>query len=93
MKRLFEDDFHDWKVIPLLLMGKQLGKNLKLHNSIDINNDIFSKFPTSYLDIFIRWINNYTSRPTVPFMILPKFIWFNSNLKVDNEPVHFSFFF
>ena len=25
VKRLFEDDFHDWKVIPLLLIGKHLG--------------------------------------------------------------------
>ena len=35
VKRLFEDDFHDWKVIPLFLIGKLLGKNLgKFHNSI-----------------------------------------------------------
>ena len=27
VKRLFEDDFHDWKVIPLLLIGKKLGNN------------------------------------------------------------------
>ena len=25
-------------------------------------------------------------------MILPGFIWFNSNIKVDSKPVHFSFF-
>ena len=25
VKRLFEDDFHDWKVVPLLLIGKYLG--------------------------------------------------------------------
>ena len=43
-KRLFEDHFHDWKIIPLFLMGKQLGKNFTFHNNIDINNDIFSKF-------------------------------------------------
>ena len=26
-------------------------------------------------------------------MILSEFIWFNSNIKVDSKPVHFSFFF
>ena len=35
VKRLFEDDFHDWKVIPLFLIGKHSGKNFKFHNNID----------------------------------------------------------
>ena len=36
LNRLFENDFHDWKVIPLFLIGKHLVKNLKSHNNIDI---------------------------------------------------------
>ena len=59
VKRLFEDDFHDWKVIPLFLIGKHLGKNFKFHNNIDISNDILSKFPSFYQDIFVKWINNF----------------------------------
>ena len=92
VKRLFEDDFQDWKVIPLFLIGKHLGKNFKFHNNIDISNDIISKFSSFYQDIFIKWINNSTSKSTFPSMILPEFIWFNSNIKADSEPVHFSFF-
>ena len=57
VKRLFEDDFHDWKVIPLFLIGKHLGKNFKFHNNIDISNDILSKLPSFYQDIFIKWTN------------------------------------
>ena len=45
VKRLFEDDFHDWKVIPLFLIGKHLGKNLKFHN-IDLSSIILSEFPS-----------------------------------------------
>ena len=93
VERLFEDDFHDWKVIPLFLIGKHLGKNFKFHNNIDINNEVLSKFPSFYQDIFIKWINNFTSKPTVPSMILSEFIWFNSNIKVDSKPVHFFFFY
>ena len=33
---LFDDDFHDWKVMPLFLIGKHLGKNFKFRNNIDI---------------------------------------------------------
>ena len=88
---MFEDDLHDWEVIPLFLTGKYLRKNFKLDNNIDINNDILSKFPSLYQDIFIKWISNYTSKPTAPSMILSEFIWLNSIIKIDNKPVHFSF--
>ena len=92
VKRLCEDDFHDWKVIPLFLIDKHLGKNFNFHNNIDISNDILSKFPSFYRDIFIKWINNFTSKSTLPFMILSEVIWFNSNINVDSKPVQFSFF-
>ena len=93
VKRLFEDDFHDWKIIPLFVICKYLGKNFKFHHNIDINNDILSSFPSFYQDIFIKWINNHTAKPTLPSMVLPEFILFNSNIKFDSKPVHFSFSF
>ena len=34
VKRLFKDDFHNWKVIPLFLTNRHLGKNFKFHNNI-----------------------------------------------------------
>ena len=92
VKRLFEDDFHDWKIITLFLIGKHLRRNFKFSNNIDINNDILSKFPSFCQDIFIKCINTCTAKPTLPSMILPEFSWFNSNIKVDSKPVHFSFF-
>ena len=78
VKRLFEDDF-DGKVIPLFLIGKYLGK---FHNN-DINNDIFQNFHKFIKTFFTKWVNNYTAKPTLSSMILPEFIWFNSNIKVD----------
>ena len=71
--------------------GKHLGKNFKFFNNIDSGSDILSKFPSFYQDIFIKSINNYTAKPTLPSIILSELIWFNSNIKVDSKPVHFSF--
>ena len=93
VKRLFKDDLHDWKAIPLFLIGKYLGNNFKFYNNIDISNDICSKFPSFYKDIFIKWINNFTSKLTLPSMILPEVIWFNSDINAGSKPVHFFFFF
>ena len=50
VKRLFEDDFHDWKVIRLFLIGKHLGQNFKF-DIIDIYNDLLSKH-SSFINIF-----------------------------------------
>ena len=82
---MFEDDIHDWKIIPLFLRGKHLGKNFQFHNNTDKNNESLSQ------DTFIKWINNYTSKPTLPSMILSELIWFNSNIKVDSKSVDFLF--
>ena len=92
VKRLFDDDFHDWKIPPLFLIGKHLGKNFKFHNNIVKSNGIPSKFPSFYQDIFIKWINNFTSKSTLQSMILSEVICFNSNIKVGSKPVRFSFF-
>ena len=51
VKRMLEDYFHDWKVIPLFLIGKHLGKNIKFHNNIDTSNDILPKCPSFYQDV------------------------------------------
>ena len=77
VKRLLKDDFHDWKVIPLYLISKHLGKSFKLHDNFDINNDSLSNFLSFYQDIFIKWINNYTAKPTLPSMILSELNRFN----------------
>ena len=45
VKRLFKDDFHDWKIMALFLIRKHSGKNFKFQNNIDISKDILSKFP------------------------------------------------
>ena len=91
---MFEDHLHDWKIIPPFSMGKQLGKNFKFHNNIDISNDIFSKFLSFDQEIFkmgkfLKWINNFTSKSTSPSIIFSEFIWFNSNIRIVSKPVHF----
>ena len=81
VKRLFEDDFYDWKIIPLFLIGKQLGKSFEFHNNLDIKNHILSKFPFFYQVILIKSISNFTSKSTLPSIILSEVIWFNSSIK------------
>ena len=48
IKRLFENYFFNWKVIPSFLIDKHLGKNFNFYNNIDLNNDILSKLASFY---------------------------------------------
>ena len=57
VKKILEDGFYDRRVMPLFVIGKHSGKNFKFHNNVDIN-------------IFIKWINNYTAKKTLPSVIL-----------------------
>ena len=41
----------------------------------------FQNFHASFHQgVFIKWINNFTSKSTLPYMILSEVIWFNSNI-------------
>ena len=46
IRRLYDETFHPWKVIPLYLIEMHLGKNLKFHPNLDLKDfplKIFSK--------------------------------------------------
>ena len=88
MKRLFDENFHDWKVILLSLIQKNLGTNFKSHNCIDINKTILLKFPIFYQEILLKWKQNYTFISTTPSIIYSEFLWFNSCIKIDKKPVY-----
>ena len=52
MKRLFDNNFHDCKVIPLFLIKKNFGENLKFHNNVgSIINEVFGTY--LFLNFFI----------------------------------------
>ena len=93
VKRLFEDDFHDWKVIPLFLIGRHLSKNFKFHNNIDMSNDILSKFPPFYQDIFIKWRNNFTSKSSLSSVDFLRSFGFTQILRLTVSLYIFLFFF
>ena len=51
---LFDNNFHQWKVIPLYLTRQYLGKNFKFHFNVEINHSILHKFPKFCKEIDIH---------------------------------------
>ena len=55
IKKLFDNNFHQWKIVPLYLILQYLGKSFKFHSNLEISNSILSNFPKFYKEIFIKW--------------------------------------
>ena len=54
IKRLFDNNFHLWKLIPLHLICQYLEKKIKFHSNLEVSHSILCKFPKFYKDIFIN---------------------------------------
>ena len=44
IRRLFDDNFHHWKVIPLISIKKKFGENFKFHSNVDITKCSLNNF-------------------------------------------------
>ena len=66
IKRLFNNNFYQWKLIPLYLICQYLGKKFKFRSNLEVSRSILCKFPKFYKEIFIRWGKHLSSLATLP---------------------------
>ena len=92
LQRLYNDNFHEWKIIPLRYISLYLGKDFKFHSSLEITVNILDNFPSYCKNIIQCWIKNFSKSPTTPSAIASQYLWFNSNIKVDKKVVFYKEF-
>ena len=88
LDRLFDNNFHQWKIIPLYLFRQYLGKNFKFHSNLQVSHSILRKFPKFYKEIFIRWGKHFASPATFPSTVACQFIWYNKHIQIDNKSIY-----
>ena len=54
IKRLFHNNFHQWKLIPFYLVHWYLEKNFKFHSNLEISHYVLENFPKFYQELFFR---------------------------------------
>ena len=74
---LFDNSFHQWKVIPLFFINKTFGEHFKFHSKSDFRDDIVKSFPSLCKSIFLNWKNFLHVNPSVSSCILSQVLWFN----------------
>ena len=85
IRRLYDENFHPWKVTPLYLTDMQFGKNVKFDPNLNLRNFSLTIFPKYYQEIIYIWSKYLSSRPSLPSSIASQFLWLNKVIQTDNK--------
>ena len=85
IKRLYDSNSHNWKVIPLHMITQKLGKKFLFNSNLVTNPKQINRFPQHYQEIFRKWSSNQSVSPNIPSTIISQDIWFNKHIKNDNK--------
>ena len=59
IKRIYDDSFHEWKLIPLKFIKKLFGDDLKFHSNLSFNSSYVRHFPSFHKNILLNWKHIY----------------------------------
>ena len=92
VRRWYDNSFREWKVIPLKLIKKSFGSQIKFHSYLLFSISCINDFPSFYLDIFCNWKKYFSTNPKTPSCILSQYSWFNKLIIIDNFYANFTNF-
>ena len=92
IKRLSDENLYDWKILPLHIIHKLLGKKFVFHSNLKVNTKLTKSFPKYYREIVNTWRSKLSCQTLVPSAILSRFLWFNSQMQTGNKSVFFPSF-
>ena len=74
IKKLFYENFHDWKIIPLHIIHKSLGKKFVFHSNLKVNKKLTKSFPKYYREIINAWGSKFSCQALITSAILSQFL-------------------
>ena len=63
LRKLFDENFHEWKIIPSHLINKYFGKSPKFHSCLSFDRKLLTKFPKFYENILFQWSSSFLLFP------------------------------
>ena len=84
VKKLFEGNHRDCKIIPLFLTNKYF----HFHPNLSFNLSLVDSFPQFYKQILINWITYFACNSNVSSCVQSNYLWYNRHLLIDNRPVY-----
>ena len=92
VQKLYNNNFHEWKIIPLHLIVKNFGNKFNFHSNLSFNKDLIDDFPLFYKNIFNFWSKHLSFSPELPSLILSNYLWYNNDILINKKPVYFPYF-
>ena len=85
VKRLYNDCFHEWKIIPLYQLNKTFGPSFKFHPNLSFKKSSLKNL----LPFYRHMLNSWRGSPETSSQILSQFLWFNKYIKTEGTVIHF----
>ena len=92
VKRLYDENFYQWKVIPLHLTCITFSQNFKFHSNLSYDATLLFSFSVFYKNHFRFWSQHFSVSPELPSCILVTFLWFNKDILISNKSIYFKHF-
>ena len=92
VKRLYNENFHEWKVIPLLFICITFSQNFEFHSNVSYDTKLLTSFLVFYKNIFSYWSKHFTFSPELPSCILSTCLCYNKDTLISNKPIYFKHF-
>ena len=88
VKRLYDDKFYEWKLIPLHLIKSTFGINIKFDSNLDFDKSKILTFHSFQKQLFRNWWKYLSYSANIPSSILLQPIWYNKNTKINSKPIY-----
>ena len=88
MRRLHDENFHPWKLIPLNVL-KPLGGSAVFHQNLDLTPELPNALPSFYRNLLSYWCENFSNYPDSKREISSEYIWYNKYIRIAGKPVFF----
>ena len=78
MRRLYDNSFLEWKLIPLYFVEKSFCTSSKFHSNLLFKSNNKTKFfPSFGREIILNWKNHLAMMTEIPSCILSQHLWNN----------------
>ena len=88
VKRLYDDKFHEWKLIPLHLIKSTFGINFNFDSNLDFDDSKILTFSSCYKQLFRHWRKYLSSSVNIPSSMLSQLIWYKKDIKINSKPIY-----
>ena len=66
IRRLYNNSFHEWKLIPLYLIEKSFVRSFKFHSNLLFKSNKTKFFPSFYREILLCWKKHLIMMTEIP---------------------------